>query len=126
MPTLRPGEGKKYLQVSTDEVYGALCRRPLHGDHPAVPHSPILPPRPALIYFVMAFHDTYGMPVNITRCSTTKLSVPGEVASPLTINNVSTTSSCPCTATACGSRDWLYVEDRKAIDMVGQRRQDRP
>ena len=63
-------EGKKYLQVSTDEVYGALGAEGYFMETtPLCPHSPYSASKASADLFVKAFHDTYGMPVNITRCS---------------------------------------------------------
>ena len=63
-------EGKKYLQVSTDEVYGSLGEDGFFTETtPLCPHSPYSSSKTSADMFVMAFHDTYGMPVNITRCS---------------------------------------------------------
>ena len=63
-------EGKKYLQVSTDEVYGALGAEGFFMETtPLCPHSPYSSSKASADMFVMAFHDTYGMPINITRCS---------------------------------------------------------
>ena len=63
-------EGKKYLQVSTDEVYGALGAEGYFMETtPLRPHSPYSASKASADMFVKAFHDTYGMPINITRCS---------------------------------------------------------
>ena len=63
-------EGKKYLQVSTDEVYGALGAEGFFTETtPLSPHSPYSSSKASADMMVMAFHDTYGMPINITRCS---------------------------------------------------------
>ena len=82
-------EGKKYLQVSTDEVYGALGAEGYFMETtPINPHSPYSSSKASADHFVQAFHDTYGMPVNITRCS----------------NNYGPyTNSSPCTVMACRS-----------------------
>ena len=62
--------GKKYLQVSTDEVYGALGAEGYFMETtPINPHSPYSSSKASADHFVQAFHDTYGMPINITRCS---------------------------------------------------------
>ena len=62
--------GKKFLQVSTDEVYGSLGETGYFTETtPLCPHSPYSASKTSADMFVMAFHDTYGMPVNITRCS---------------------------------------------------------
>ena len=63
-------EGKKYLQVSTDEVYGSLGETGYFMETtPLDPHSPYSASKTSADLFVKAFGDTYGMPVNITRCS---------------------------------------------------------
>ncbi len=63
-------QGKKYVQVSTDEVYGALGADGFFTETtPINPHSPYSSSKASADHFVKAFHDTYGMPVNITRCS---------------------------------------------------------
>ena len=70
--------------------------------------------------FVMAFHDTYGMPVNITRCSNNygPYQFPEKLI-PLMINNVKHHKQLPVYGDGMQIRDWLYVEDHcKAIDMV--------
>ena len=83
-------EGKKYLQVSTDEVYGALGADGFFMETtPLCPHSPYSSSKASADMFVMAFHDTYGMPVNITRCSNNygPYQFPEKLI-PLMINNV--------------------------------------
>ena len=83
-------EGKKYLQVSTDEVYGALGAEGFFMETtPLCPHSPYSSSKASADMFVMAFHDTYGMPVNITRCSNNygPYQFPEKLI-PLMINNV--------------------------------------
>ena len=63
-------KGKKFLQVSTDEVYGALGPSGYFTERtPLDPHSPYSASKASADLVVKAYHDTYGMPVNITRCS---------------------------------------------------------
>lgn len=119
--------GKKYLQVSTDEVYGSL------GDEgyfmettPLCPHSPYSASKASADMFVMAFHDTYGFPVNITRCSNNygPYQFPEKLI-PLIINNAKQKKTLPVYGDGMNVRDWLYVEDHcKAIDMVAQNGRD--
>ena len=83
-------EGKKYVQVSTDEVYGALGAEGFFTEStPINPHSPYSSSKASADHFVKAFHDTYGMPVNITRCSNNygPYQFPEKLI-PLMINNV--------------------------------------
>ena len=113
--------GKKYLQVSTDEVYGALGKEGFFMETtPLDPHSPYSSSKASADLFVKAFHDTYGMPVNITRCSNNygPYQFPEKLI-PLMINNVRHHKALPVYGDGMQIRDWLYVEDHcKAIDMV--------
>ena len=114
-------EGKKYIQVSTDEVYGALGAEGYFTElTPINPHSPYSSSKAAADHFVKAFHDTYGMPINITRCSNNygPYQFPEKLI-PLMINNVKNHKQLPVYGDGMQIRDWLYVEDHcKAIDMV--------
>lgn len=113
--------GKKFLQVSTDEVYGSLGETGYFTETtPLCPHSPYSASKTSADLFVMAFHDTYGLPVNITRCSNNygPYQFPEKLI-PLMINNAKTHKSLPVYGDGMNVRDWLYVEDHcKAIDMV--------
>ncbi|MCI5751025.1 MAG: dTDP-glucose 4,6-dehydratase [Oscillospiraceae bacterium] len=114
-------EGKKYLQVSTDEVYGALGSEGFFTEAtPISPHSPYSSSKAGADLFVQAFHDTYGMPVNITRCSNNygPYQFPEKLI-PLMINNAKHRRQLPVYGDGMQIRDWLYVEDHcRAIDMV--------
>ena len=119
--TKRWKAGKKYLQVSTDEVYGALgAEGNFMETTPINPHSPYSASKASADHFVQAFHDTYGMPVNITRCSNNygPFQFPEKLI-PLIIQNAKSKKSLPVYGDGMNVRDWLYVEDHcKAIDMV--------
>lgn len=113
--------GKKYLQVSTDEVYGALGPEGYFTETtPINPHSPYSASKASADHFVKAFHDTYGMPMNITRCSNNYgMRQSPEKLIPLMIHNAKNHKSLPVYGDGMQIRDWLYVEDHcKAIDMV--------
>lgn len=113
--------GKKYIQVSTDEVYGALGPEGFFTETtPLNPHSPYSSSKASADHFVKAFYDTYGMPVNITRCSNNygQYQFPEKLI-PLMINNAKNHKQLPVYGDGMQIRDWLYVEDHcKAIDMV--------
>ena len=113
--------GKKFLQVSTDEVYGSLGETGYFTETtPLCPHSPYSASKTSADLFVMAFHDTYGLPVNITRCSNNygPYQFPEKLI-PLMINNAKHHKQLPVYGDGMNVRDWLYVEDHcKAIDMV--------
>lgn len=114
----------RFLQVSTDEVYGWL---PLDDPEvffrestPLGPHSPYSASKAAADMFVRAYGDTYGLPVNITRCSNNygPFQFPEKLI-PLMINNALHHRELPVYGDALNVRDWLYVEDHcKAIDRV--------
>ena len=114
-------KGKKYVQVSTDEVYGALGAEGFFTETtPVNPHSPYSSSKASADHFVKAVHDTYGMPVNITRCSNNygQFQFPEKLI-PLMINNAKNHKQLPVYGDGMQIRDWLYVEDHcKAIDMV--------
>ena len=114
-------KGRKYLQVSTDEVYGALGAEGFFTEKsPTDPHSPYSSSKASADHFVKAFHDTYGMPVNITRCSNNYGRFQFvEKLIPLMIFNAKNHRPLPVYGDGMQIRDWLYVEDHcKAIDMV--------
>ena len=114
-------DGKKFLQVSTDEVYGALGEKGFFMETtPIDPHSPYSSSKASADLFVKAFFDTYSMPVNITRCSNNygPYQFPEKLI-PLMINNAKNHGRLPVYGDGMQIRDWLYVEDHcKAIDMV--------
>ena len=114
-------ENKKYIQVSTDEVYGALGAEGYFMETtPINPHSPYSSSKASADHFVKAFHDTYGMPVNITRCSNNygPYQFPEKLI-PLTITNCVRNKPLPVYGKGLNIRDWLYVEDHcKAVDLI--------
>ncbi|HHV75369.1 MAG TPA: dTDP-glucose 4,6-dehydratase [Thermoanaerobacterium sp.] len=114
-------EGKKFLQVSTDEVYGSLGKDGYFTEKtPLDPHSPYSSSKAAADLIVKAYYDTYKMPVNITRCSNNygPYQFPEKLI-PLMINNCLNKKPLPVYGDGMNIRDWLYVEDHcKAIDMV--------
>ena len=116
-------EGVKYLQVSTDEVYGSLGPDGFFTETtPLDPHSPYSASKASADLFVKAYHDTFGMPVNITRCSNNygPFQFPEKLI-PLMINNCLNHRALPVYGDGLQIRDWLYVEDHcKAIDMVAR------
>lgn len=118
-PVWKPG--KRYHQVSTDEVYGSLGDEGFFTeDTPLCPHSPYSASKTSADMIVKAYHDTYHMPVTITRCSNNygPYHFPEKLI-PLIINNILEGKQLPVYGKGENVRDWLYVEDHcKAIDMV--------
>lgn len=145
--TYKPG--KKYLQISTDEVYGSLSKDydqaiPLtvsdkvkqviqgrddlktFGQHffteetPLSPRSPYSATKTGADLITQAYHETYGLPINITRCSNNygPYHFPEKLI-PLIIKNILEGKPLPVYGKGENVRDWLYVEDHaKAIDLV--------
>ena len=113
--------GKRYHQVSTDEVYGSLGTEGFFTETtPLCPHSPYSASKTSADMFVIAYRDTYHMPVTITRCSNNygPYHFPEKLI-PLIINNILEGKQLPVYGEGLNVRDWLYVEDHcKAIDMV--------
>lgn len=143
-------EDKKYLQVSTDEVYGSLKKDISDGkeltfndsdldillenrgevktfgtkffteETPLSPKSPYSTSKTSADMLVMAYMETYHMPINITRCSNNygAYQFPEKLI-PLIINNVLHGKPLPVYGDGMNVRDWLYVEDHcKGIDIV--------
>ena len=109
-------EGVKYLQVSTDEVYGALGPTGMFTETtPLAPNSPYSASKASADFVVRAYDKTYGMPVNITRCSNNSgpYQFPEKLI-PLMINNCLAEKSLPVYGDGMQIRDWLYVEDHCA------------
>ena len=114
-------QGKRFHQVSTDEVYGSLgAEGYFTEDTPVCPHSPYSASKTSADLIVKAYHDTYHMPVTITRCSNNygPYHFPEKLI-PLIINNILEGKQLPVYGKGDNVRDWLYVEDHcKAIDLV--------
>ena len=118
-PTWR--KGVRYHQVSTDEVYGSLGAEGFFSEEtPICPHSPYSASKASADLIVMAYRDTYKMPVTITRCSNNygPYHFPEKLI-PLIIKNILEGKRLPVYGDGSNVRDWLYVEDHcKAIDLV--------
>ncbi len=114
-------EWVKFIQVSTDEVYGALGNEGFFKETtPLNPHSPYSSSKASSDLMVKAYYDTYKMPINITRCSNNygPFQFPEKLI-PLLINNCLNHKQLPVYGDGMNIRDWLFVEDHvKAIDMV--------
>jgi dTDP-glucose 4,6-dehydratase len=114
-------EGKNFLQVSTDEEYGALGKDGYFTeDTPLDPHSPYSASKAGADMLVQAYHDTFNFPCNITRCSNNygDYQFPEKLI-PLMINNARNHKSLPIYGDGKQIRDWLYVKDHnKAIELV--------
>lgn len=115
-------EGKRFLHVSTDEVYGSLEDPDdyFYEDTPYSPHSPYSASKASSDFLVKAYVDTYHFPAVITNCSNNygPYQFPEKLI-PLIINNALHGKELPVYGDGKNVRDWLYVDDHcKGIDMV--------
>ncbi|MEW5953094.1 MAG: dTDP-glucose 4,6-dehydratase [Bacillota bacterium] len=115
---------KKYVQISTDEVYGSLEETGLFTeDSPLLPNSPYSASKAGADLLVRAYHMTYGVPVNITRCSNNygPYQHPEKLI-PLFVANALEDKELPLYGDGRNVRDWLHVLDHcRAIDLVMHR-----
>jgi dTDP-glucose 4,6-dehydratase len=111
----------KYLQVSTDEVYGTLGETGYFTEEtPLAANSPYSASKAGADLLVRAYHETFGLPVNITRCSNNygPYHFPEKLI-PLMIINALHDKELPIYGDGLNIRDWLHVEDHcQAIDLV--------
>ncbi|MFC4810726.1 dTDP-glucose 4,6-dehydratase [Paenibacillus sp. GCM10023250] len=117
----RTHQAGKFVQVSTDEVYGTLGAAGLFTETtPLAPNSPYSASKAAADLLVRAYRETYGMDVNITRCSNNygPYQFPEKLI-PLMIAKALRDEPLPVYGDGLNVRDWLYVEDHCcAIDLV--------
>jgi dTDP-glucose 4,6-dehydratase len=112
---------QKFVQVSTDEVYGSLGPMGFFTEEtPLAPNSPYSASKASADLLVRAYHETYGLPVNITRCSNNygPYQFPEKLI-PLMISNALEDKPLPVYGDGMNIRDWLHVADHcSAIDLV--------
>ncbi len=117
-------EDKKFLHVSTDEVFGSLGETGyFYETTPYAPHSPYSASKASSDMLVKSYIDTYRFPANITNCSNNygPYQFPEKLI-PLIIYNALLGKEIPIYGDGLNVRDWLYVEDHvKAIDMIQTR-----
>lgn len=105
--------GVRYLQVSTDEVYGALGEEGKFVEStPLSPNSPYSASKASADLLVRSYFVTFGFPANITRCSNNygPYQFPEKLI-PLMIHNACENRALPVYGDGMQVRDWLYVED---------------
>ncbi|HEY5672109.1 MAG TPA: dTDP-glucose 4,6-dehydratase [Malonomonas sp.] len=105
--------GKRFLHVSTDEVYGSLGDTGLFTETTAYdPRSPYSASKAASDHLVSAYAHTYGLPTLMTNCSNNygPLQFPEKLI-PLIINNALKGKDLPVYGDGKNVRDWLFVED---------------
>ncbi|AGB42252.1 dTDP-glucose 4,6-dehydratase [Halobacteroides halobius DSM 5150] len=111
----------KFLQVSTDEVYGSLGEEGYFTEEtPLAPNSPYSASKASADMMVRAYHETFNLPINITRCSNNygPYQFPEKLI-PLFLTNALNDKELPLYGDGQNVRDWLHVKDHcQAIDLV--------
>lgn len=113
--------GVKFLQISTDEVYGSLdAPYKFTETSPLRPSSPYSASKASADLIVQAYAETYGLPVNISRCSNNY--GPGQYPEkliPLMIENALNNKTLPLYGDGLHVRDWIHVSDHcSALDLI--------
>ncbi len=112
----------RYLQVSTDEVYGTLTLEdpPFTEETPYAPNSPYAASKAGADQLVRAWHETYGLPVLTTHCGNNygPYQFPEKLI-PLVITQALAGGDLPIYGDGKQVRDWIYVDDHvKGISAV--------
>jgi len=102
----------KFIQVSTDEVYGSISHGKWTEESPLLPNSPYSASKAASDLLVRAYFRTYGLNVNITRCTNNygPFQFPEKLI-PLFVTNLLQGKNVPVYGDGLNVRDWLHVED---------------
>ncbi|PPF82465.1 dTDP-glucose 4,6-dehydratase [Subtercola sp. Z020] len=111
---------KRFVHVSTDEVYGTIPEGSWSEDHLLEPNSPYSASKAGSDLLVRSYHRTHGMNVSITRCSNNygPYHFPEKVI-PLFVTNLIDGLHVPLYGNGANIRDWLHVDDHtRAIAMV--------
>ena len=113
---------KKYVQISTDEVYGSLATNdsPFTENTPLAPNSPYAASKTSADLLCRSFHETYRYPIVITRCSNNygPNQYPEKLV-PLMIHKAKSGEKLPVYGDGKNIRDWIHVQDHcEAIDVV--------
>ena len=119
----RKNEVARYIQISTDEVYGSIEKSSFKETDILDPSSPYSASKAGADLLVKAYHKTYGLPVLITRSSNNfGLHQYPEKLIPFFITNALQNKTLPVYGDGLNVRDWIYVLDNcEAIDFVYQK-----
>jgi dTDP-glucose 4,6-dehydratase len=112
---------KRFVQVSTDEVYGSLDREGSFKEtHPLLPNSPYSASKASADLLVRSYFETFGAPAIITRCTNNygPYQFPEKLI-PLFVTNALFDLKLPIYGDGLYVRDWIFVEDHcKALDVI--------
>jgi dTDP-glucose 4,6-dehydratase len=106
---------ERFIQISTDEVYGEILGAPATEEAPLMPRNPYSASKAGADRLAYSYHTTYGLPVVITRCSNNYGPYQHvEKLWPLFITNALEDKPLPVYGSGQNLRDWIYVEDHCA------------
>ena len=111
---------KRFIQMSTDEVYGSVYEGAASEDYPFLPNSPYSASKASADLLIRAFRVTHNYPAIIVRSSNNygPFQFPEKVI-PLFITNLFGKQNVPLYGKGDNKRDWIYVEDTcRALDLV--------
>jgi dTDP-glucose 4,6-dehydratase len=117
--SLKAGVGK-FVQISTDEVYGSIEEGTWDEEYPLLPNSPYSASKASADLFVRAYHRTFSMDTNVTRCSNNygPYQYPEKII-PLFTTNLIQKKKVPIYGKGLNVRDWLHVTDHcRGIEAV--------
>ena len=111
---------EKFVQVSTDEVYGSVTEGSWDEDFPLMPNSPYSASKASADLLVRSYQKTFGLNTNITRCSNNygPYQYPEKII-PLFVTNLLQKKKLPIYGTGSNIREWIHVEDHcRGIELV--------
>ena len=112
LESARRGGVRKFVHVSTDEVYGSIAEGSWREDHILEPNSPYSASKAGSDLAALAYHSTFGLDVSVTRCSNNygPRQYPEKVI-PLFVSNLVDGKKVPLYGDGLNIRDWLHVDD---------------
>ncbi|MFQ5893156.1 MAG: dTDP-glucose 4,6-dehydratase, partial [Nitrospinota bacterium] len=112
--------GRRFLYISTDEVYGEAGEGPSQEESPLMPKSPYAASKAGADRLAYAYWTTYGLPVVITRCTNNygPNQYPEKMI-PLFVTNALEGEPLPVYGDGTNTRDWIHVSDHcRALDRL--------
>jgi dTDP-glucose 4,6-dehydratase len=112
----------RFVQVSTDEVYGSIAEGAWNESQPVAPRSPYSASKAGSDLLALAYHQTYGLDVVVTRCSNNygPYQFPEKVV-PLFVTNLMDGIRVPLYGDGLNVRDWLHVDDHcRGVQLVAE------
>jgi dTDP-glucose 4,6-dehydratase len=123
----KPASFKRFVHVSTDEVYGSIAPRAHSCEaDPLLPRSPYAASKAAADMFVLSYGHTHGLPVSVTRCSNNygPRQFPEKLI-PFMIERALKRETLPVYGDGLNVRDWIHVEDHcRAVGLVLRKGRD--